>query len=349
MKHLMILAASAAGLALVAPAKAADPEFMVLDWAGFEIDGLFAEYAAKHGTGPTYTFFGDDDEAFQKVASGFKTDVVHPCSQVIQKYRDAGLIEPWDESRLPAVADIAPQFLDSPVFKDDQGLWFVPTDYGVTAVAYNTEQVPPEDVASLQVFADPKYAGRISLPDNTDDVWSLAYLATGVTNWSNVTDEQYQAAADWIRAVHPNVRAYWTDPGELAQLMASGEVLISWTWPDAVTILQGDNFPVAYTRAMTEGSVEWFCGYVNMKDAPGSEDKAYDFMNSWLRPDAAPALFEAIGYGHTTAAGKAAVGEEALNAAGLGAVTNPVLAQTPLDIAKREQMVKDFETIKAGF
>jgi spermidine/putrescine transport system substrate-binding protein len=131
--------------------------------------------------------------------------------------------------------------------------------------------------------------------------------------------------------------------------MASGEVLIAWTWPDAVAILRGDNFPVGFTRAMTEGSADWVCGYVNMKDAPGSEDKAYDFMNSWLRPEAAPPLFEAIGYGHSTAAGKAAVGVDVLNEAGLGDAGTPVLTQKPLDIARREQMVKDFEMIKAGF
>ena len=50
---------------------------------------------------PTYAFFADDDEAFQKVSSGFKADVVHPCSQMVPKYRDAGLIEPWDIAGSP--------------------------------------------------------------------------------------------------------------------------------------------------------------------------------------------------------------------------------------------------------
>ena len=75
------------------PALASDPEFLVLDWAGFEDEGLYATYLEKHGTAPGYTFYGDDDEAYQKVASGFRADVAHPCSQMIGKYRDAGLIE----------------------------------------------------------------------------------------------------------------------------------------------------------------------------------------------------------------------------------------------------------------
>jgi spermidine/putrescine transport system substrate-binding protein len=344
-----LLMASVAGLALAMPVRAADPEFMVLDWAGFEVPGLFQTYTDAHGAGPTYTFFANDDEAFQKVASGFKTDVVHPCAQMISKYRDAQLIEPWDVSRIPDFANIDPAFLASPVYKDDAGVWFIPTDWGVTAVAYNSEKVTPEEVASLNVFTDPKYAGRISLPNNMDDTWSLALLATGVSDWSNLTEEQIAAAGAWLRAAHANVRAYWNDPGELAQLMASGEVLVAWTWPDPVTLLKQDNFPVSYTRASKEGSAEWFCGYVNMKDAPGSEDKAYDFINSWLRPDAGPALFEAIGYGHASLKAQEAVGAEALAEAGLGKADTPVLAQTPLDAAMRERLISEFEKIKAGF
>jgi spermidine/putrescine transport system substrate-binding protein len=333
----------------VLPAAALAEDLLVLDWAGFDFAGLYADYEAKRGTPPTYTFFGDDDEAFQKVSSGFRADVVHPCAQIVSKYRDAGLVEPWDISKIPAFADIDPSFLASPVYKDDGGVWYIPSDWASTAIGYNTTEVPPEDVATLNVFTDPKYAGRISLPDNTDDVWSLAFLATGVTDWDDVTDDEFAAATEWLRKAHENVRAYWVDPGELAQLMSSGEVLVSWTWPDAVTLLKGDNFPVGFTREAKEGSAAWFCGYVNLKDAPGSEDAAYDFINSWLRPDAGQVLLDSVGYGHASLKAQEAVGIEAMNAVGLGKPTTPVFTQTPLDAGLRDRMVEEFEKIKSGF
>jgi spermidine/putrescine transport system substrate-binding protein len=192
-----LLASAAVALALAAPARAADPELIVFDWASFMDDSFVPDYVAAHGVGPTFTAFGDDDEAFQKVSSGFKVDVVHPCSQMVSKYRDAGLIEPWDVARIPEFANIAPRFLNSEIFQDGEGVWYIPTDYAYTAIAYNAEQVTAEDVASLNVFTDPKFAGRVSLPDNTDDVWALALLATGVTDWTTTTEEQFQAAAAW--------------------------------------------------------------------------------------------------------------------------------------------------------
>jgi spermidine/putrescine transport system substrate-binding protein len=343
-----ILIASALSVVTL-PAFAADADFTIFDWAGWENPDLMAGYVAKNGDMPTYAFFADDDEAFQKVSSGFKVDVAHPCSQMIPKYREAGLIEPWDVSRIPEFANIAPRMLASSVFKDDAGVWFIPTDYAYTAIAYNTKDVPAEDVASLNVFKDPKYAGRISLPDNTDDIWSLALLATGVTSWDNLTDEQFAAAAAWLREVHPNVRVYWSDPSELSQVMASGEVQIAWSWNDAVAIMRGEGFPVGFQRAPKEGAATWFCGAVNMKDAPGNEDKAYDYINSFLAHTSAPVLLRDFGYASANDAAMAEVPIEELKAGDVDPITTTLLSQTPLDSAMRARMLEEFEAIKAGF
>ncbi|MBT9244090.1 extracellular solute-binding protein [Gemmobacter fulvus] len=340
---------TSAALAFAMPAFAADSELTVLDWAGWDIAGVLTEYVAKNGDQPTYSFFADDDEAFQKASSGFKPDVAHPCAASVSRYRDADLLEPWDTTKIPEFANLAPRMLNSPIFKDDAGVWFIPTDYAYTAVAYNTKEVPAEDVASLKVFTDPKYAGRLSMPDSTDDVWSLAFLATGVTSWENVTDEQFTAAADWLRAVHPNVRAYWADPAEMSQLMATGEVLVAWSWNDGVALLQQEGFPIGFQRAPAEGAATWFCGYVNFKDAPGKEDKAYDFINSLLAHSSAPALLEALGYAHANDAAMKEMPVDTLAASFVDPVTTTLFAQTPVSQEFRTRMIEEFEAIKAGF
>jgi spermidine/putrescine transport system substrate-binding protein len=346
-----LLASAAFALALPVglPVFAADPELVVFDWAGFEEPALIQAYVEKHGQMPTYSLFGDDDEAFQKVSSGFQADVAHPCSQMISKYRKADLIEPWDVSRIPEFANINARFLNSDVFKDDGGVWFIPTDGAYTAIAWNTNEVPPEDVASLDVFLDPKYAGRISLPDNTDDVWALALLATGVSDWSNVTDEQFAAAADWIRQAHPNVRAYWSDPSELSQLMATGEVLVAWSWNDSIALMRSEGFPVGFQRQAEGGATDWFCGYVNFKNAPGSEDKAYDFINAWLEHRSAKGLLEHFGYTSTNDAAMAEISIEELTAADVNPIEGTLLSQTPIDQDMRNRMLEEFELIKSGF
>lgn len=335
--------------AFAVPVFAADAELTVFDWAGFEEPELFQSYVDKHGDSPTFALYGDDDEAFQKIASGFKADTVHPCSQMVSKYRDAGLIEPWDISKIPNFDKIDPKFLESEVFKDDEGVWYLPTDWGATAIAYNPETVPAEDVSTLQVFVDPKYQGRTSLPDSSDDVWALAYLATGTSDWTDVSDEQFAAAADWLRKAHANVAAYWADPSEQAQLMASGAVDIAWSWNDGVTYLRADDYPVAFQREAEEGSSTFFCGFVNIKDGPGNEEKLYDFVNAWLDAGTGKALLETIGYGHSSIEAMETIKDEEAVKEGLSPIDVPVLAQVPNDPAQREKQLAEFEKIKAGF
>jgi spermidine/putrescine transport system substrate-binding protein len=349
MRAAHLLATTAFALSFASAAMAGDSELTVFDWAGFGDQALIKPYVAKYGDMPTYSFFGDEDEAFQKVSSGFKADVGHPCSQMVRKYRDAGLIEPWDISKIPNYAEIGASYKTSPIFADDTGVWYIPTDGAYTALAYNTEKVTAAQVASLQVFIDPAFAGKISLPDNTDDTWSLALLATGVSDWSNISEEQFTAAAAWLRLAHANVRTYWADPSELAQLMKTGEVVIAWTWNDGVANMKREGVPVAFQRSPKEGVANWFCGYVNFKDGPGKEEKAYDFINAWLDHGSAKGLLNNFGYVSANDAAMKDIPLDELKAHDVDPVNGILLSQVPIDPALRDRMTQEFEMIKSGF
>ncbi|MEY1557757.1 extracellular solute-binding protein [Yoonia sp. R2331] len=346
MKHL--LKGTCAAIAIAAPltALAQDPGLIVLDWSGYEDPGFIGAYIETHGDVPSYSFFGDEDEAFQKLRSGFKADVSHPCSQSVEKWRLAGLIEPLDTSRIDRWDDVNAV---KESFVHDGEYYMLPMDWGTTALTYRSDMVDAADMTSLQVFLDPAFAGRTSLPDNVDDVYALAFLATGVTDWTEVTPEQVAAASDWLRKAHQNVRTYWADGAELQQLMASGEVTVAWAWNEVPTTLLAEGHPVAVNRNTVEGSSSWFCGYVNLVDGPNDEQKMYDFLNAWMEPDSAEYIVNEWGYGHGNQTAVDALGTEALEGVGLGATETPILAQAPMDVRVREGMVNEFENIKAGF
>jgi spermidine/putrescine transport system substrate-binding protein len=88
---------------------------------------------------------------------------------------------------------------------------------------------------------------------------------------------------------------------------------------------------------------------VNLKNGKGSEDKAYDYVNSWMRPEAAEVLVTSIGYGHANAAGMQALDPAVLDAAGLGPINGPTLPQLPFDLDQRQRQLETFDQIKAGF
>jgi spermidine/putrescine transport system substrate-binding protein len=337
------------GLVLAAGSAAfgADKELTVFDYAGFEDPAFHGKYIAQHGDAPSFTFFGEEDEALQKLISGFKADVSHVCAGSVTKWEAAGILEPWDTAKIAEYANLDGNLTGTKVGSVGD-VFFIPTDFGSTAIAYNMEEVPAEDVASLDVFLNPKYQGRVTIPDNVDDAYALAYLATGVANWTAATPAQFEAASDWLRQAHSNLRTYWTDPAELSQLLATGEVLVSWAWNETLPTMVDEGFPIGFQREAAEGSSLWLCGYVNLKAGEGSEGKAYDFINSLLDAGATAPLLDA-GYGHSNAKSMAGVGEEALIASGLGAIEAPVLAQLPMSIELREMQSETFEKIKAGF
>ena len=345
------IAAAAMALTSVA-AFADDAELTVFDWAGYEDPEFFAAYVEQHGEGPTFAFFGDEEEAFQKLRSGFRADVAHPCSQSIPKWIEAGLLAPLDTSRITRWDELEPSFRDIEAFMKDGEFYFVPVDWGNTAIVYNTDELTEDDLSTLQVFADPMYEGRISIGDNVDDAYALAFLAIGVKDWTTATDEQFDAASAFLRSVHPNVRAYWADGASLAQLMQSGEVLIAWAWNETFSTMSYEGHPIGMTRNMQEGSSSWVCGYSHLADAPGSEEKFYDFINAWLEPATADYLVNSWGYGHSNAVAMAAMSNEDLAYVGLDSTVahrDNTLWQAPVPSELRERMIAEFELIKAGF
>ncbi|MDT0683873.1 extracellular solute-binding protein [Roseicyclus sp. F158] len=343
-----LLAGAALAALAAGPALAQDSDLLVFDYSGFEDPGFHPDYIEANGASPTFAFFGDEDEAFQKLQSGFRADVSHVCAGSVTKWQESGLLEPWDTSKIDAWEDLNPELTGQDVTTGAEDVYFVPTDFGSTAIIYNEDDVPAEDVASLDVFLDPAYAGRMTLPDNVDDAYALAYLATGVTDWGDVDDAEFEAATDWLRQVHPNLRTYWQDPAELAQLVSTGEVQVAWAWNETYPTLTEIDFPAGFQRTAEEGSSLWLCGYVNLASGEGVEDKAYDFINAMLAPTSTDALLTE-GYGQANQAAMSEKSQEELAASGLEEIDAPVLAQLPMSQELRQKQNEAFERIKAGF
>ena len=106
------LRTTALALTLAAPglAMAADSQLTVFDWAGFEEPVIFQGYIDKHGDSPTFAFYGDDDEAFQKLSSGFRADVAQIlAAEEAKRLRLAEIIQDPACARLD---ELSPYLID---------------------------------------------------------------------------------------------------------------------------------------------------------------------------------------------------------------------------------------------
>jgi spermidine/putrescine transport system substrate-binding protein len=352
----MIAAGLAAALSasVVAFGYAEDKDLIVFDWSGYEAPEFHPKYVEKNGDEPTFTFFGDEDEAFEKLRAGFKADLAHPCSQSVLKWREAGLLQPLDTSKIAGWNDLLPGIMamkDLATTADGQA-WFMPWDWGNTLLTYNSDKVQEADVKSLKAFADPKFQGRVSIGDNVDDAYALASLAIGVKDWTHMTDDEFRRASDFLRQVHKNVRLYWSDTTDIVQALSSGEVDLAWAWNDAAVQSQANGQPIKSKRDTEEGLSTWVCGYVRLKDAPGSADKAYDYLSAVNDPATAKVLVNDWGYGQANAKGMAGVDQKVLKEKGYDDVqkfVDKTLFQAPVPNEQKLRMINEFEKIKSGF
>ena len=343
---------SAAGLAvatmpLIPRGASAQDEAIVFTWGGYELPEFHQTYIDKHGMSPNFVLFGDEDEAFAKVAAGFRPDLSHPCSPLTKKWRDAGLTQAIDTSRLSNWPDIFPSLQDLEGTQFDGEQWFMPFDWGRTSITYRTDLVDIEE-ESLGLLWDERYAGRLAVIDAAGDTLAIAAIYAGIDPF-NMSSEELDTVVDLLREQRPLLRMYTNDLTSVAQALASGELVAALTWDDTAAGLKAEGIPVEFMKPK-EGVLTWVCGLVLLKDAPNL-DRAYDVIDAFIDPSAGQYLISEYGYGHSNAKSFELVSDERL--AELGIPKDPtellysgVFFQLFKDYEKTITM---FEEVKAGF
>ncbi|MGH6719343.1 MAG: ABC transporter substrate-binding protein [Alphaproteobacteria bacterium] len=346
--------AAAAGVALVTlpllprPARAAD-DLVVFDWTGYEVPELHQEYIRKYGASPIVTMYADVHEAFQKINAGYRCDTVHPNAWDVRQFFDAGLLQPWDTSRLGHWPDVFPELAqtDGSVFDGQQ--YLIPTDWGINSIAYRTDLVEIEE-ESWNILWDERYAGRLSNNAEMDLAVLGASLTLGIADPFHATDEQFASIRDRLVEQRPLLRFYWSDPTELENAIASGEVVAAVAWPAVYSNLKAQGVPIAYMTPK-EGVYSWITGFVRLKEAPGKEQNAYDYVDAWLAPETGKFLIEAYGYGHTNRKSFDLVSAAVLEEKGLGSpetVLGRAHATREFDPGLRDRLIEMYEEVKAG-
>ncbi|MDI9313377.1 MAG: extracellular solute-binding protein [Hydrotalea sp.] len=324
----------------------------IYDWAGYDDQSLFPDYVKKYGGKPKFAFYQDEEEAQAKLKTGFKADLVHPCGYKMNAWRAQGIVQPIDVSRIPNYKDLEPRLKNAPGFVADGKVWAIPYDSGQTSVVYNVDKVPAGDVASLSIFTNPKYKGKVSLPDNMADWVELGLVATGTKDWNSIkdaNDPKFKKAMDFLRAAHKNTKFYWADTATLAQSMKNGEVLAAWSWNDAPTSLQAEGVNVKFAFGMKEGYTGYVCGYMIPKTSKAN-DQVYDFLNAVVSKESASALVNIFGYSHANMVGMKAIDSKVFAQKNMatGALAKREVIQTALRDDLITLFAEEFNKVKSG-
>lgn len=331
------------------PAAAAEVDVTVFTWADYDAAGFHQKFIDKHGASPAFSIFGESEEALQKLIGGFQADVLHPCTSDVRRWNDAGLLKPIDTSRIEQWENLFPSLTKIRGIEIDGAFYHMPWDWGNESILYRTDLVDiPEE--SLSLMLDERYQGKLAMFDSVDSMTGLAGKLIAAKDPFDMTDAEIKQSFGVWKKIQANLRFYWTDNTQLQQALDSGEIVAGWAWNEAVLNLTREGKPVKYMKPK-EGMFTWVCGLALMKDGPGSEDQAYDFLNAMLDPGSGKNLIETFGYGHANRKSFDLVDPELVRQMGL-ADLDGMLATTNFydDIppATREKLVAMFDQVKAG-
>lgn len=321
-------------------------------WGGYDDEGLFQPFIAEHGVAPNFVTFGDAEEGFTKMKAGFVVDVVHPCSNDVPRWKESGLFQTIDTSRLDNFPGVFEKLATLPGARDDAGQWFMPFEWGATSITYRTDLVDPgPEGESWNMLFDEKYKGKVAVIDSAADTWWCIAILAGIDVTKPLTDEAIEKTTELMRKLHPQIRMYTNDMTSLAQSLASGEVVMAISWNEVPVQLAGEGVPVKFA-APKEGALTWTCGLMMHKDAP-NPDEAHDIIDAMLSTETGKYVIEEYGYGHSNADSFAEVDKETL--ANLGLDVDPAAYldagkfNAPQTDAVDTRLNRDFESVKTGF
>ncbi len=104
---------------------------------------LFQPQTEKHGAAPDIPIFSDLEETWQKIAGGFRPDVMHADHGQIPARRDAGMFEAWDTSRLPNFPDLMPDLVNPPTLQHERKQNGIPVEWGINSICNLTDPSHP--------------------------------------------------------------------------------------------------------------------------------------------------------------------------------------------------------------
>jgi spermidine/putrescine transport system substrate-binding protein len=348
-------ALGAMGLAVTAFAPRrvrAEANLTVYEWSGYEVPELHPGFADKHGGEPNFGFFGSEEEALQKLLSGYQVDVTHPCSYNVKRWRDASVIQAVDTSRLSNYADIWPKFQSVPQAQADGKTWFVPFDCGNSSILYRTDLVDPADVKdpSWALLFNEKYKGRLAMYNTDTTLVEIAARVLGIyDDYLHLNADQLAQVKAMLIKQRELLRFYWDDTTQLEQALASGELVAAYAWNGSVKMLKDQGVPVDY-MVPKEGILTWVCGLVRGV-GNGDEQAAYDFIDAMISPEAGAYLISQQGYGHSNRKAYELVPKDVLESLGFANPEATFAIASVSDEAEepyRSQYIDLVNNVKAG-
>ncbi len=163
------------------------------------------------------------------------------------------LLAEIDYSSLPNISNLDQKYLKLAESFDPGNTYSVPHTWGTLGILYDTTKIPEGSITSWNDLWNPKYKGKIVMPDSMRDTLAIALKAKGYS--LNTTDEKLnEEASKYLTEQKPLVYKYANDSAR--DIILGGSADIAVIWNGEVLYCQEENPDLAYV-VPKEGSEDF--------------------------------------------------------------------------------------------
>ncbi len=332
-RHLLGGAAVAAGAVAFRPcapfisnAEAAETSLRLLMWQPYAIKETIEQFEKDTGARFSPTFFDGNSEAFNKMKVGGTKDfdIVQADGFWPRLYFKQGLTQGVDYGKIPNTANVFPEFLPSS-FKllatpDGTTNVAAPNCWGGYGITVNTSKVAAEDIGSIGLLLNDKYAGKLSTNSRFEENIALMGILAATNlgtiggerpdgqpfNPYNLTDAELEETKKLLIAQKKLLMTRYQDYDALDRLMRGGAI---WAAPEFaetyrhLTVLRKEgklDFDVQHVLKPKEGGLGWVDTWMISSGADSERvELAHKWMNQFLTKENFAQVVRSTGYGGT--------------------------------------------------
>ncbi|HNB26151.1 MAG TPA: PotD/PotF family extracellular solute-binding protein [Alphaproteobacteria bacterium] len=310
----------------ISNAEAAETSLRLLMWQPYAIKETIEQFEADTGARFSPTFFDGNSEAFNKMKVGGTKDfdIVQADGFWPRLYFKQGLTQGVDYGKIPNTANVFPEFLPSS-FKllatpDGATNVAAPNCWGGYGITVNTSKVAAEDIGSIGLLLNDKYAGKLStnsrFEENIALMGILAATNLGTINGDrpdgqpfnpyNLTDAELEETKKLLIVQKKLLMTRYQDYDALDRLMRGGAI---WAAPEFaetyrhLTVLRKEgklDFDVQHVLKPKEGGLGWVDTWMISSGANSEQTElAHKWINQYLTKENFARVVRSTGYGGT--------------------------------------------------
>jgi spermidine/putrescine-binding protein len=191
----------------------------IVNWEGYTDPSYVKGFEQETGCKVNDVFAGTSDEMFTKFRSGGggQYDLASFSGDASLRAIKSGSVAELDTSKLTNYNDLAKQ-LQSPSFNTQDGKHYgLSFMWGANVLIYNADKIK-ENLDSWNVLYDPKYKGRITVPDNPIQIADPALQFFGADDPYSIDQATLDKVKAKLKQQRPLVRKYWVLATDFEQL-----------------------------------------------------------------------------------------------------------------------------------